>query len=165
MKHDRDAQLEGGFRGSVLALDLGTKTGFAVRSNGAIVSGTQNFSPTRFDSSAMRYIRFRRFLAELDAADPVAQIGYEEVRNHAAVGAAHVYGGFMSTLQVFAEERGIPLEAHPVGAIKKFWTGSGSAPKGKMIAVAKAQGFNPKDDNEADALAILHLMLAQGVLA
>lgn len=143
---------------ALLALDLGTKTGFAVRANGAIAFGVQDFTPSRFDSGAMRFIRFRKFLMDLHAQDPIGFIGYEEVRAHAGTGAAHVYGGFMAVLQVFGSEHGVAYEAYPVGTIKKFWTGSGNASKDRMIAVAKQMGFETTDDNAADALAILHLM-------
>ncbi|MBX6322601.1 MAG: hypothetical protein IRY94_12290, partial [Rhodospirillaceae bacterium] len=42
--------------GAVLALDLGTTTGWALRtSDGRIVSGTQDFRPRRFEGGGMRY--------------------------------------------------------------------------------------------------------------
>ncbi len=43
----------------------------------------------------------------------------------------------------------------PVSTIKRHVTGKGNADKAAMIAAVKARGFNPVDDNEADALAIL----------
>jgi len=43
----------------------------------------------------------------------------------------------------------------PVGTIKKFLTGQGNANKQAMIDAARAEGFSPADDNEADAIAIL----------
>ena len=46
-------------------------------------------------------------------------------------------------------------EGVPVGTIKRFATGRGNADKAAMVAAMKARGFNPADDNEADALAIL----------
>lgn len=46
--------------GAVLALDLGTPTGWAIRSpDGIITSGTVSFKPSRFDGGGMRYLRFR----------------------------------------------------------------------------------------------------------
>lgn len=149
---------------AILALDLGTKTGWAVRSNGAIASGTQNFTPTRYQSTAMRFVRFRTFLTELHKADPIAHIGFEEVRKHAGVDAAHAYGGFMAHLLAFGEDHTIPVEPFTVGAIKKYWAGKGNASKEDMIAAAVKLGFKPEDDNEADALAILHMMMGGSVL-
>ena len=44
----------------------------------------------------------------------------------------------------------------PVGTIKKHATGKGNAGKGDVIASVTARGHAPVDDNEADALALLH---------
>jgi hypothetical protein len=50
----------------VLALDLGTTTGWALRSHdGGITSGTMTFKPTRFEGGGMRFLRFRGWLAEV----------------------------------------------------------------------------------------------------
>ena len=43
----------------------------------------------------------------------------------------------------------------PVGTIKRHCGGKGNARKQAMIAAARARGFAPADDNEADAIAIL----------
>lgn len=144
---------------ATLALDLGTRTGYALFTNGGIVSGVQNFTPSRFESSAMRFVRFRRFLAELHAADRIVHVVFEEVRRHAGVTAAHAYGGFMAHLVEWCETNGIPCEGYPVGTIKKRWTGSGNASKDAMIAAARQRGYEVSDDNEADALAMLSMAL------
>ena len=142
---------------SILALDLGTKTGWALRRDtGDIVSGTQPFLPQRFEGGGMRYLRFTRWLDELwQLAGPIQIVCFEEVRRHAGTDASHVYGGLMATLTAWCELRGIPYEGVPVGTIKKFATGKGNANKEAMIKAMIEQGFNPADDNEADALAIL----------
>lgn len=43
-----------------------------------------------------------------------------------------------------------------VEAIKKHWAHNGHATKEDMVAVAENYGFKPKDDNEADAIALAH---------
>jgi hypothetical protein len=142
---------------TMLALDLGTTTGWALRAHdGLIASGTVSFRPSRYDGGGMRYLRFTNWLTELDQlSGPIAAIWYEEVRRHAGTDAAHVYGGLMATLTAWAELRGVPYQGAPVGTVKKHATGSGNAGKPAMIAAAHARGFNPSDDNEADAIAIL----------
>jgi hypothetical protein len=154
---------------SILSLDLGTTTGWALRSrNGSIVSGSQSFKPQRFEGGGMRYLRFVRWLSEVAVSDETEegqvkrvndtlldQIVFEEVRRHAGVDAAHAYGGFMSHLTSFAERHAIPYEGVPVGTIKKHATGKGNANKLMMITAMQALGHNPVDDNEADALALL----------
>ena len=53
---------------ATLALDLGTTTGWALRTaDGQTVSGTQLFKPGRFEGGGMRYLRFRGWLAEVAA--------------------------------------------------------------------------------------------------
>ena len=141
----------------MLALDLGTTTGWALRSHeGLITSGTAGFRPGRYDGGGMRYLRFTNWLTELDRlSGPIAAIWFEEVRRHAGTDAAHVYGGLMASLTSWGELRGIPYEGVPVGTIKRHATGKGNAPKQAMIDAARAKGFSPNDDNEADAIAIL----------
>ena len=145
-------------RSCILALDLGTTTGWAPRSHdGLTTSGTVSFRPGRFDGGGMRYLRFTNWLTEIDRLPgPVAAIWFEEVRRHVGTDAAHVYGGLMATLTAWAELRGIPYEGVPVGTIKRHATGKGNADKEAMIAAARARGFSPADDNEADAIAIPH---------
>jgi hypothetical protein len=141
----------------ILALDLGTTTGWALRTScGQITSGTASFRPGRFDGGGMRYLRFANWLAELERlSGPITAIWFEEVRRHAGTDAAHVFGGLMATLTSWAELRGVPYGGVPVGTIKKFATGRGNADKAAMIAAVRARGYHPADDNEADALALL----------
>ena len=143
--------------GTILALDLGTTTGWALRSiDGLLTSGTVSFKTGRYDGGGMRYLRFGNWLGEMDRlSGPIAAIWFEEVRRHAGTDAAHVYGGLMATLTAWAEKRDVPYEGVPVGTIKRFATGKGNASKDAMVAAARARGFSPADDNEADAIAIL----------
>ncbi len=151
----------------ILALDLGTTTGWALRSfDGLITSGTASFKPGRYDGGGMRYLRFTNWLTELDRlSGPIEAIYFEEVRRHAGTDAAHVYGGLMATLTAWAELRGVPYAGVPVGTIKRHATGHGNANKQAMIDAAHKRGFSPTDDNEADAIAILLWAIETGGLA
>jgi Holliday junction resolvasome RuvABC endonuclease subunit len=143
--------------GTLLALDLGTTTGWALRAqDGLITSGTVSFRPSRYDGGGMRYLRFTNWLTELDQlSGPIAAIWFEEVRRHAGTDAAHVFGGFLATLTAWAELRGVPYEGVPVGTWKRKVCGKGNADKAAVISAICARGFHPSDDNEADALAML----------
>ncbi len=143
---------------TILALDLGTTTGWALRTpDGAITSGTQSFRPQRFEGGGMRFLRFKRWLTELKAhADGIDSLHFEEVRRHVSTDAAHAYGGFLATLTSWCEHHQIPYQGVPVGTIKKHATGKGNASKDEMISAMRRLGHVPTDDNEADALAILH---------
>ena len=142
---------------TLLALDLGTTTGWALHgADGLITSGTASFRNGRFEGGGMRYLRFTNWLGELERlSGPIAAIWFEEVRRHVGTDAAHVFGGLMASLTSWAELRGIPYQGVPVGTIKKYLTGKGNAPKQAMIDAARARGFSPADDNEADAIAIM----------
>jgi hypothetical protein len=142
----------------LLALDLATTTGFALRAaEGAIHSGTVSFRPSRYDGGGIRYLRFGAWLDSLiEDAGGIDVVHHEEVRRHLSTDAAHVHGGLLSTLTAWCERRRIPYQGVPVGTIKRHITGRGNASKDEVIAAVRALGFNPADDNEADALAILH---------
>lgn len=148
--------------GVTIALDLGTKTGWAIVQAGIVTSGVQSFQPRRFDGGGMRFLRFRRWLDELRGDCAITQVAFEEVRRHMGVDAAHVYGGLMATLTAWCEQHSIPYEGVPVATIKRHATGKGNADKDAMVAWAKSQGHAPADDNEADALAILDLIRKRG---
>jgi Holliday junction resolvasome RuvABC endonuclease subunit len=142
---------------TILALDLGTTTGWAIHGfDGLITSGTVSFKPSRYDGGGMRYLRFTNWLTEIDRlSGPIEAIYFEEVRRHVGTDAAHVYGGLLAVLTSWGELRGVPYQGIPVGTIKKFLTGLGNANKQAMIDAARKRGFSPADDNEADAIAIL----------
>jgi len=146
---------------TILALDLGTITGWALAGHdGHITSGSESFKPQRFEGGGMRYLRFRRWLAELKACtDPLGWVVFEEVRRHVGVDSAHAYGGFLAHLTAWCEHHHIPYQGVPVGTIKKYATGKGNARKDAMIAAVQSRGFTPADDNEADAIALLHWAL------
>lgn len=143
--------------GALIALDLGTTTGFALKpTDGAIVSGTVSFRPSRYDGGGMRYLRFRGWLDSV-AADigAIATVHHEEIRRHLGTDAAHVYGGLLAILTAWCEQHGIAYQGVPVGTIKRYVTGKGNANKAAVIAAIRTRGFDPVDDNEADAIAIL----------
>jgi hypothetical protein len=117
----------------ILALELGQKTGWAVRNaDGAIASGTIEFKPGRFEGGGMVFLRFHAWLQEVDeTAGGISTVYFEEVRSHRGVAAAHAYGGFLTRLTAWA------------------------ADKDAVIAAVRDLGFDLADDNEADALALL----------
>ena len=141
---------------SLLALDLGTKTGYAVGTPGAVVSSTYNCQGNRFDGGGMRYLRFKRWLHDTHHTTKFQEVVFEEVRGHKGVDAAHVYGALLGVLTAWCEEHRIPYTGIPVGTIKKFAAGKGNASKTEVITAVRGWGYKPKDDNEADAIALLH---------
>lgn len=147
---------------TILALDLGTATGWA--HSGplppyTIKSGTWSLKPGKYDGAGMRGVKFLGYLDELHRASPLSLIVFEAVRRHIGTDAAHVYGGLMLILQSWCELNSVPYDGVPVGTIKRHWTGKGNTKKDGMIAECVRRGFAPKDDNEADAIALLHYQM------
>jgi Holliday junction resolvasome RuvABC endonuclease subunit len=149
---------------TVLALDLGTQTGWSLISNGIITSGTLTFKNDRYQGGGMRYLRFCRWLDDLKTlAGSLTEVYFEEVRRHLGVDAAHVYGGFLATLTAWCERESIPYQGVSVSTIKQHVTGKGNASKQDVMLSIRAKGYKPQDDNEADALALLEWVRAQHI--
>jgi crossover junction endodeoxyribonuclease RuvC len=149
---------------SILTLDLGSKLGWALRlREGTITSGMVAFKPGRFEGAGMAFLRFRHWLDELaKTSGGIDVVYFEEVRAHAGTLAAQVYGGFLAHLSAWCESQNVPYQGVPVATIKKHATGKGNADKQAVITAMRAKGFNPQDDNEADALAILQWAITEG---
>lgn len=150
---------------AVLALDLGTNTGFAIRrDDGRVESGTEKFSRKAKESSGARFNRFRRWLVEVKEKNP--DLALVAVENVAFIGgengayAMQVYGAFKAIVEMFCAHHGLP---EPVGfavsTLKLRFTGSGKASKDDVIKQCRLLGFNvpPDAHNEADAIAVLHV--------
>lgn len=148
---------------AILALDLGTTTGWAIKQqHGPINSGTLSLKPSRFEGGGMRFLRFKHWLDETARYEAsIGSIYFEEVRAHRGTDAAHIYGGLMGQLTAWCEEAKIPYAGVPVGTIKRHATGKGNADKAAMIAAVQARGYAPADDNEADAIALLMWAIEQ----
>ena len=149
--------------GTILALDLGTQTGWAIFKDGLIVSGSQSFKTKSVDGAGMRYLRFRRWLDSLRKEHGIInEVYFEEVRRHKGTQAAHVYGAFKGVLMMWCEEWLTPYQGVPVGTIKLFATGKGNANKEMMIDSAQKCGYDVVDDNQADAIHLLRYAIDAG---
>jgi hypothetical protein len=145
----------------ILALDLGTHCGWALRTRGGrILSGCETFSTRKREGPGHRYVRYRAWLAETFEGG-VDRVYYERVMAHAegAWLAAHMYGALEAILLAYCDVRAAPCDGFGVGQVKKHWTGHGNAKKDDMIAEARRRGFRSSNDNECDAIAILDLAI------
>jgi Holliday junction resolvasome RuvABC endonuclease subunit len=138
---------------NILSIDPAAQLGWASNQHGKISYGSNSFHNAKWDGAGYRFLKFRKWLEQWKDVDLVA---YESVQSHTSTYAAHAYGGWIAVLQAWCEYNDVPYTGVPVGTIKKFWTGNGGCRKSAMIKEAQARGFNPQDDNDADALAILH---------
>ena len=147
------------YRTMVLGVDPMTDTGWAVALNGTIwASGVQTFRLDRGESNGMRYLRFNRWLQEMERTLPDATtklICYEEsfqVGRHAR----ELYNGFVTRLQEFSVARQFECTRVHTGQLKKWATGRGNANKPDMIVAAmkylKGREQATVTDDEADAV-------------
>lgn len=133
---------------SILALDLGTKTGWCA----GTVSGVQTFDVKRGESPGMRFLRLNAWLAEThELLGGFGLIVYEQA-HHRGGPATQCAVGMATHVLSFAASRKIETMPVHTATLKKFATGNGRAGKEDMIKRAQTLGYLPQDDNEADAI-------------
>ncbi len=145
----------------LLALDLATTLGWAYLSSPgqAPVSGTHKIIPTD-KSGAGYFVAFEKFIGDLIVLHNPHTIVFEApfvgaIRN---LNTARRLIGFVVLTELVAHKKGVPrIREVNNSSVKKFFTGNGRADKKDMIFKCRSKGWYPKDDNEADALAILCL--------
>lgn len=138
---------------SILAIDIGTKLGWALLAEGQVRSGTFDMVPRDGEGVGIRFLRFRReFLSNFRG---VREVYFEEVRRHEGTHAAHIYGGLWAILCAWCEENAIPYRGVEVSAWKKHIGCKGNAAKPEVMDAIIRRGFEPTGYDEADALGIL----------
>lgn len=142
---------------NLLALDLATKTGWALSVD---VSGVWDLSIRRDEDSGMRLLRFRAKLNELHATSGFDVVAFEATR-HAAPGmggAVVVQAELQGVLKVWCKEHSVSYRGYSPSEVKKRATGKGNAGKPAVVQAARERwGIEPRDDNHADALWLLDL--------
>jgi Holliday junction resolvasome RuvABC endonuclease subunit len=139
----------------ILALDLATKTGWAIVEDGVVIeSGVQDFTKRRGEGNGLLFLRARKWLADFGLHARPDLIAYEQA--HFRGGAAtEICVGLQTRAQEQAAEWGVESAPVSTGTLKRWATGKGSADKVAMMAwAATAMGRDPVDDNEADAVAV-----------
>lgn len=165
-----------------VGLDLGTRCGIAFCDivpghpvvQAKIVMGQWDLSVGDYDTGPLRHIRLKQFLAilqpDLVFFEDVKFVGQTPPPGTTptmilarAVKPIEFIGGLKTTLTVWCQERGIPCQGVPIGAIKRWLTGKGIADKEAMLRAANERfgaGFeiedyeNSGEDNIADAAAV-----------
>lgn len=144
---------------NVLALDLATKTGWAIRlRDGTVKYGVFDAKSSNGTHEGQRFVNFRHFLSDLIATHDIHHVTYEDIRRHMSTMSAHVHGGLKAITLMLCAAHNLEMSCKGVGVIKKHWVGTGRASKEEMIVEAVKRGYRPEDDNVADALALLSLI-------
>jgi crossover junction endodeoxyribonuclease RuvC len=163
----------------ILALDLGTVTGWATDVSGKLEYGEMDFSLQRGESPGMRYHNFNSWLRRICCPTPFNEVNTSLVdlvvyeMPHVRGGAANdVLTGMSTRVHEFCATHESRRAARPVdyemvhsATLKKYATGKGNADKDAMVVAAKRMLFGengvapiPSDqpcdvtDNMADAL-------------
>lgn len=133
----------------VLGVDLGGNTGVAAihhHHDGEVPvsAGLSSLNCGHIKALGQRYgdwlDQFDRMLTTLMESPgwTIRACGYEKVRRHKGVDAAHAYGAYEALVLMLLHKYDIPAVACEVGQIKKFATGKGNAIKERMVAAALA---------------------------
>lgn len=160
---------------NILALDLGTKTGWAfywepmpgITSD--VTSGTWVLA-TDAELRDMRKKgehrccdpRFGALNRHLEAFKQLDYIFFEDVEFIRGRGQAQLWGGFRALVTLLHPR--IKIKTVSVSTLKKFATGKGTAKKEHMAAhLEEKTGISPegRDDNEVDALHLLNFALTE----
>ena len=140
---------------NILALDCGTKTGWASFADGRIESGVQDFSLKRGESKGIRFLRFNTWLkAMAELTNP--QVVVYELAHFRGGHATEILVGMTTRIEEFCESNNIEYGSVHSGTLKRFATGKGNASKEDMRRAAVQEYKRIVDnDDEADALHIL----------
>jgi hypothetical protein len=141
---------------NILALDLATRTGWALQENGTIESGVQVFDVKRGESPGMRFFKFNKWLFQIamriDRREPLLVV-FEQA-HHRGGAATECAAGFSTRVLEFCAVHGFEHTSVHSATLKKFATGYGGKGAGKsaMIEAARTKlGVVYEDDNECDA--------------
>jgi Holliday junction resolvasome RuvABC endonuclease subunit len=153
----------------ILALDFGTRTGWALWNGQRRESGVQVFDVKRGESPGMRYLRFNRWLEEFTGNTEEHGpdlIVYEQVLGRFAHGGAQteIATGFATRVMEFCSRLNKQHTAVYASTLKKWATGKGNSKKPEMIRAAIerfGREADDLDDNEADAICLLEFAKAE----
>ena len=129
----------------ILALDPATQIGF----HSEETSGSFSLGKVKPEKLITLYL----FLKETIEREKITHVVYEEPIQghfHATVSHANLEG----IILLVCEMKGMKYMNYTPSAIKKFITGKGNASKEEVIEAVKKLGYEPVDDNEADAIAL-----------
>lgn len=166
----------------ILAIDLGTKTGFALSGGHGgtwkLASPKEITIQHRLRGDRRLDVRIPRLLSNLETLykeRPFQWLVWEDVLFSSSTLQTQMWSSLRTTLWIFAHQRGLKTECLNTASLKKFATGNGAADKNLMAAwLAKTQpdlfrffdgalrrvDNNEKvDDNQTDAV---HLLLWAG---
>ena len=153
----------------ILALDLATKTGWAMWDGARMESGVQDFTKRRGESNGMLFLRFNQWLGTITARHLMnfgscVDLMVFEQAHHRGGAATEIAVGLMTRVLEFGARYGIDHTSVHSLTLKKWATGSGKADKVIMRAAAckftkPERHIGLMGDDEADAILLLQYAL------
>jgi len=108
----------------------------------------------------MRVVRFKARVRELIRLERIDVIAYERpAGKHKA--SIMVASEMIGVLKDLCSKKKINYASYSASEIKKFATGKGNCSKELMIQAAIDSGYQPQDDNEADAIHLYNLVMKE----
>lgn len=149
---------------NILALDLGTSTGWAALVNGVESSGVWKLATDkelkaqkldRMDRrNDLRITRLFQYIGLELSRMKVDWCVYEDCQFLSTQLQSQLWASLRAAIWLQSAD-GLKIDCVPVGTLKKFATGKGNATKEEMVA-AIPPSLGVTDHNEADALHMLH---------
>ena len=145
---------------SILALDLATVTGWAkwrkhVTSFGTVTFGGRGTLFVRVLTSYRDWLAAQ--IKEGGFQAVIFESPYVGPRTHQAT--ARVLLGLAAVTELVCNDHGVRCMEANNASVLKHWTGRGGGKrkdkKARTLAACNERGFHPRDDDEADALALL----------
>lgn len=131
----------------VLAIDLGTSTGWCYNRGNTTFQGSWTLATAReigeWGRNRLRRRkdpRIERLCKHLDSLGSFDMVVFEDVEFGSTVFQAHLWAGLRSSVWLCA--KAAITECVPVGTLKKFATGNGHATKGSMFRALERQHPN-----------------------
>lgn len=138
----------------ILALDIATRTGWACGAVGGEPRwGLATFLHSDVGAFASAY---DHWLSDMITVEQPDLLVFEApiLPRQTTIATARKLMGLAFLTELIAFRRSLACREVSIQTVKKFFAGHGHAPKAEMINAARRQGWNVKDDNEADALGV-----------
>lgn len=146
---------------TTISLDLGSITGFAVKSDHGFSNGTLNFKKKgKFHDSGYKALYdFLCTFLEGPHEHPDLEVIVEKPHAGRFIAPVRILFGLLAIVHLFCDLFKIKLTEYSPKEIKKFWSGKGTASKEEMVAETQKKFPHVKDHNQSDAIALLYLHL------
>lgn len=147
----------------LLALDMATRCGFATLTGGVLTSGSQSFARGARSHPGTPHGLFDNWLRGALQQHKPDLVIYESAGFFRSGDAVQICVGMRGVMLAQTAKLGIPVVDYSPTSVKLFWAGGGRAEKSEIMAATRRRcpQIRFADDNESDAIALLHLHLSK----